>query len=105
MQANQFLFEHQEIIPLAMFWLFVLLAVLLYQRHRDRIQQARLDGMKEAVHLLSMNCSFSYERDGEDLPEAVTQALDYMARAQKNEKPATRCELYVIGAGMLGLWE
>ncbi|QOZ66406.1 hypothetical protein [Bradyrhizobium arachidis] len=63
---------------------------------------ARLAGMREAVTDLSRTCSHHYEEKGEDLPQKVIEALDYMKRALAQKDVHTRCRLYLTGAAMLG---
>jgi hypothetical protein len=71
----------------------------LTRRWRTKI---KLEGMKEATSEISFFVSHSYERRNEPLPEAVTEALDYMARARTREKVQEQYDTYVSGIRMLG---
>jgi hypothetical protein len=69
---------------------------------RGRRTKIKLEGMREATDEISFFVSRSYERGDEPLPKAVTEALDYMARACTLPKVQQQHDAYVSGIRMLG---
>jgi hypothetical protein len=61
----------------------------------------RLQGMREVVDYVARAGSYHYEREGEDLPEKVVKALDYMKYALSQKSASDRARLYALGAGTL----
>jgi hypothetical protein len=80
------------------FWLIYGLNSLM----RGRRTKIKLEGMREATHELSFFVSHSYERRDEPLPEAVSEALDYMARARTMTKVQEEYDAFIRGIRMLG---
>jgi hypothetical protein len=72
--------------------------VALFRRWKASI---RLQGMREVVDYVARAGSYHYEREGEDLPEKVVKALDYLKYASSQKSPADRARLYAVGAGTL----
>jgi hypothetical protein len=58
-------------------------------------------GMREVVDYVARAGSHHYEREGEDLPEKVVKALDYLKYALSQKSAADRARLYALGAGTL----
>jgi hypothetical protein len=61
----------------------------------------RLQGMREVVDFVARSGSYHYERDGDDLPEKVVKALDYLQYALKQKSAVDRARVYATGAGAL----
>ena len=68
---------------------------------RGRRTKIKLEGMREATSEICFFVSHSYERRDEPLPEAVSEALDYMARAPTMGKVQQQYDGYVRGIRML----
>jgi hypothetical protein len=62
---------------------------------------AGTEGMRQVVSVMSLRCSYHYERGTEPLPDAVTKALDYLDSALKQDTLKRRADQYAVGAGML----